>query len=118
MPSTSENLSDLGDFTTTSRVIPVAGLAIGIGVFAAYVAAGLLKLIGLCTNLFFFQRIDTALVSPAGHHLGPFVVLVPVAGGRHHPPRAPGVVGAVGAVARPGARRRDRAAAGDGLRHR
>src|SRR6185503_1081271 len=54
--------------------------AVGIGVFAAYVAAALLKLIGLCTNLFFFQRIDTALVSPAGHHLGPFVVLVPVAG--------------------------------------
>src|SRR5438552_18958214 len=80
MPSTSENLSDLGDFTTTSRVIPVAGLAIGIGVFAAYVAALLLALIGLCTNLFFFQRVDTALVSPAGHHLGPFVVLVPIAG--------------------------------------
>src|SRR6185503_7597140 len=54
--------------------------AVGIGVFAAYVAAALLKLIGLCTNLFFFQRIDTALVSPAGHHLGPWVILVPVAG--------------------------------------
>ncbi len=81
MPSTSaENLSHLGDFTTTSRVIPIAGLAIGIGVFAAYVAALLLALIGLCTNLFFFQRVDTALVSPAGHHLGPFVVVVPIAG--------------------------------------
>ena len=55
-------------------------LAILIGVFAAYVAAALLKLIGLFTNLFFFQRLDTALVSPAGHHLGPFVILVPVAG--------------------------------------
>jgi len=80
MASTSENLSHLGDFTTTPRVIPIAGLAVGIGVFAAYVAALLLKLIGLCTNLFFFQRIDTALVSPAGHHLGPFVVLVPIVG--------------------------------------
>ena len=70
----------LGDFTTTPRVVPVSGLAIGIGVFAAYVAALLLALIGLCTNLFFFQRIDTTLVAPAGHHLGPFVVLVPVAG--------------------------------------
>src|SRR5436309_15809702 len=81
MPSSSaENLSYLGDFTTTSRVIPVAGLAVAIGVFAAYVAALLLALIGLCTNLFFFQRVDTALVSPAGHHLGPFVVLVPIAG--------------------------------------
>jgi chloride channel protein, CIC family len=78
--SSSENLDHLGDFTTTSRVIPIAALAVGIGVFAAYVAALLLKLIGLCTNLFFFQRVDTTLVSPAGHHLGPLVVLVPVVG--------------------------------------
>jgi chloride channel protein, CIC family len=61
--------TDLGDFTTTTHLIPIAALAILIGVFAAYVAAALLKLIGLFTNLFFFQRFDTALVSPAGHHL-------------------------------------------------
>jgi chloride channel protein, CIC family len=72
--------SNLGDFTTTARVLPITGLAIVIGIFAAYVAAALLKLIGLFTNLFFFQRFDTTLVSPAGHHLGPLVVLVPVAG--------------------------------------
>jgi H+/Cl- antiporter ClcA/CBS domain-containing protein len=78
--SSSSKLDHLGDFTTTTRVIPIGGLAVGIGVFAAYVAYLLLKLIGLCTNLFFFQRAATELVSPAGHHLGPFVVLVPVAG--------------------------------------
>jgi chloride channel protein, CIC family len=72
--------SNLGDFTTTARVLPITGLAIVIGIFAAYVAAALLKLIGLFTNLFFFQRFDTTLVSPAGHHLGPLVVLVPVGG--------------------------------------
>jgi H+/Cl- antiporter ClcA len=72
--------ADLGDFTTTARVLPVAALAIAIGAVAAYVAAALLTLIGFFTNLFFFQRFDTTLVSPAGHHLGPFVVLVPVAG--------------------------------------
>jgi len=44
----------LGDFTTTTRLIPIAVLAILIGVFDAYVAAALLKLIGLFTNLFFF----------------------------------------------------------------
>jgi H+/Cl- antiporter ClcA/CBS domain-containing protein len=71
---------ELGDFTTTARLLPISGLAAFIGVCAAYVAAGLLKLIGLFTNLFFFQRVDTALISPAGHHLGPFVILVPVAG--------------------------------------
>jgi H+/Cl- antiporter ClcA len=73
-------LDHLGDFTTTRRVLPISALAIVIGVFAAFVAAALLKLIGLFTNLFFFQRADTALVSPAGHHLGAFVILVPVAG--------------------------------------
>jgi H+/Cl- antiporter ClcA len=73
-------LDHLGDFTTSPRVIPISLLAVGIGLVAAVVAAALLKLIGLCTNIFFFQRIDTSLVSPAGHHLGPFVVLVPVAG--------------------------------------
>jgi len=73
-------LDHLGDFTTTRRVLPISGLAVAIGVFAALVAAALLKLIGLFTNLFFFQRVDTALVSPAGHHLGAFVILVPVAG--------------------------------------
>src|SRR5689334_18971630 len=73
-------LDHLGDFTTSPRVIPISLLAVVIGLVAAVVAAALLKLIGLCTNLFFFQRVDTALVSPAGHHLGPFVVLVPIAG--------------------------------------
>jgi CIC family chloride channel protein len=75
-----DRLRDLGDFTTSRRVLPISGLAVVIGIFAAYVAAALLKLIGLFTNLFFFQRLDTSLVSPAGHHLGPLVVLVPVAG--------------------------------------
>jgi len=61
-------------------VLLISGLAIVIGVVAAYVALALLKLIGLFTNLFFFQRVDTALISPVGHHLGPFVIVVPVVG--------------------------------------
>jgi H+/Cl- antiporter ClcA/CBS domain-containing protein len=75
-----EPLDHLGDFTTTGRVLPIAGLAVVIGLVAAWVAAGLLNLIALFTNLFFFQRVATALVSPAGHHLGPFVIAVPVIG--------------------------------------
>jgi chloride channel protein, CIC family len=74
------NLSHLGDFTTTPRVITLSVMALVIGFIGAYVALVLLRLIGLFTNLFFFQRWDTALVSPAGHHLGPFVILVPVVG--------------------------------------
>jgi H+/Cl- antiporter ClcA len=71
---------DLGDFTTSARVVPIALLAIVIGVLSAFVARVLLQLIGLFTNLFFFQRWDTTMVSPADHHLGAYVVVVPVIG--------------------------------------
>ena len=74
------DLSHLGDFTTTPRVVLLGAMAVVIGFICAYVALALLKLIGLFTNLFFYQRWNTALVSPAGHHLGPFVILVPVIG--------------------------------------
>src|SRR6202167_4571685 len=70
----------LGDFTTTTRVLPISALAIFIGVVCAYVALALLRLIGLFTNLFYFGRWSTALVSPAGNHLGIFSVLVPIGG--------------------------------------
>ncbi|MGO9837939.1 MAG: chloride channel protein [Polyangiaceae bacterium] len=76
----SRAMKDLGDFTTTPRVIPITMLAIGIGVLAAYVALVLLRMIGLFTNLFFYHRWSTELVSPAGNHLGVWEVLVPVAG--------------------------------------
>src|SRR5262247_2590519 len=75
-----EAVGKLGDFTTTGRVLFVSLLATGIGILSAFVALALLRLIGLFTNLFFFQRWDTTLVSPAGHTLGLFVVLVPVIG--------------------------------------
>ncbi|MEN3337043.1 MAG: hypothetical protein V7647_719 [Acidobacteriota bacterium] len=71
---------DLGDFTATPRLLLISASAIAIGVVSAYVAWALLKLIGFFTNLFFFQRLSTALVTPEGHTLGPFVILVPVAG--------------------------------------
>ena len=70
----------LGDFTSSPRVIWIACLATGIGLVSAFIAAALLKLIGIFTNLFFFQRWSTALTSPAENHLGLWEVLVPVAG--------------------------------------
>ncbi|HLK50509.1 MAG TPA: chloride channel protein [Bryobacteraceae bacterium] len=70
----------LGDFTTSSRVIGISFLAIGIGIVSAYVALALLRLIGFFTNLFFYQRGGSALVSPAGNHLGAWEILVPVIG--------------------------------------
>ena len=78
----SEDLSQrLGDFTSTWTVIPITALAIFIGIISAFVALGLLRLIGLFTNLFFFQRWGTALVSPAGNKLGWLEILVPMIGG-------------------------------------
>jgi chloride channel protein, CIC family len=77
----STELKKLGDFTTTIRVLPISGLAMVIGLIGAFVALGLLRLIGFFTNLFYYQRVGSNMVSPAGNHLGWWAVLVPVAGG-------------------------------------
>ena len=71
----------LGDFTVTRRVLPISLLAVAIGVACAYVALFLLRLIGLFTNLFYYQRWSFAFVSPAHHHLGYWALLVPIIGG-------------------------------------
>lgn len=70
----------LGDFTTDWRMIPIALLAIAIGCLSTVVAWALLRLIGLFTNLFYYHRIDSTLVSPAGNQLGAWAILVPVIG--------------------------------------
>ena len=77
----SHDLKKLGDFTTTARVLPIAGLAMVIGLIGAFVALGLLQLIGFFTNLFYYQRLGSTMVSPAGNHLGWLAALVPVCGG-------------------------------------
>jgi chloride channel protein, CIC family len=74
-------IETLRDFTTTWRVLPITGLALVIGVVAAYVAVVLLKLINFFTNVFFFHRLSSAPASPGNAHLGLWVVLVPVIGG-------------------------------------
>ncbi|HEX4645074.1 MAG TPA: chloride channel protein, partial [Verrucomicrobiae bacterium] len=48
---------------------------------AGVVAFALYKLIGLFTNLFFFHRWSTDFTSVRFHHLGAWVILVPVIGG-------------------------------------
>ncbi len=78
---TSRSPGDLGDFTTDLRLIPISAVAVIIGAVASVVALALLRLIGLFTNLFYFQRWSTELVPIEGHHLGWFAVAVPVIGG-------------------------------------
>ncbi len=70
----------LGDFTMTPRSLWISALAVWIGFVAAYVALALMQLIGLFTNLFFFQRWSTTMVSPALNRLGWWEVAVPVVG--------------------------------------
>jgi CIC family chloride channel protein len=77
---TSKRNEELGDFTTTLRVVPISLLAMFIGGLCAFVALALLRLIGLFTNLFYFGRWSTEMVSPAGNHLGYWSVLVPIGG--------------------------------------
>ena len=63
------------------RIVLLSFLAAGIGLIAGIVAYALYKLIGLFTNLFFFHRWSTTFQSVGGHHLGAWVILVPVIGG-------------------------------------
>ena len=76
-----DTVEELGDFTTTSRALTISAFSIAIGGVSAFVAAALLALIGFFTNLFFYQRLDAEMVTPAGHSLGVWVVIVPVIGG-------------------------------------
>src|SRR5580765_587921 len=73
-------MHELGDFTTGRRVLVITAIAVAIGVVAAYVAKALLALIALFTNIFFYGRLTTAAASPVGHHLGLFVIVIPVIG--------------------------------------
>jgi chloride channel protein, CIC family len=73
-------LHELGDFTANRRVLLLSAVAIFIGILGAFIALGLLRLIGLFTNLFFYQHWGSALVSPAGNRLGVVEILVPAAG--------------------------------------
>jgi chloride channel protein, CIC family len=78
--SVSAPAARLGDFTTSWGVVWISLLAVAIGLASAYIALALLRLIGLFTNLFFFGRWSTALVSPAANQLGLWEVAIPVGG--------------------------------------
>src|SRR3981081_1530013 len=63
------------------RMVLISFLSAGIGVVAGLVAYALYKLIGFFTNLFFFHRFSTDFTSGRFHHLGPWVIVIPVIGG-------------------------------------
>ncbi|WP_042383545.1 chloride channel protein [Streptacidiphilus melanogenes] len=72
----------LGDFTVRPRMLAITGLALVVGGAGALAALALLRLIGLVTNLVFYQRVDTSLIAPgAVHHPWWLVLGAPVVGG-------------------------------------
>jgi H+/Cl- antiporter ClcA len=81
-PPRPRDLNHLGDFAVVPRILAIAGLAVPIGALSAGVAWCLLRLIGLITNLVFYQRLGTALVAPGeGHHSPLLILLAPICGG-------------------------------------
>ncbi|MGC2889548.1 MAG: chloride channel protein [Candidatus Acidiferrum sp.] len=63
------------------RTVYISGISILVACAAALVARLLTALIGLITNLSFFGRFSFAFSSPAGNHLGWYVIFIPVIGG-------------------------------------
>ncbi|MEQ9618375.1 MAG: chloride channel protein [Deltaproteobacteria bacterium] len=62
-------------------IIRIILISLIIGVVGGFVAQGLTRLIGLITNLAFYGHLSSSFISPAGNHLGVFVIIVPVIGG-------------------------------------
>ncbi|HWY76076.1 MAG TPA: chloride channel protein [Verrucomicrobiae bacterium] len=72
--------AELADFSTNRRVLLLSALATVIGVIGALVAYALIWLIAVITNLAFHLRFSAQAATPEGHHLGLWVILVPVVG--------------------------------------
>ncbi len=72
----------LGQYTDKpNRLLIISLLAIIVGVMAGVVAYLFYYLIGFLTNLFFFHRFSLQFISPAGSHIGLWLIMVPVIGG-------------------------------------
>ena len=63
------------------RVLWIGFVAMVLGLAVAIVAKLLTALIGLITNLAFYGRVSTSFVSPAGNHVGLWVIVIPAIGG-------------------------------------
>ncbi len=70
----------LSDFSTNRRVLLISAMALTVGAISSVVAWVLIWLISSITNLAFYQRLSSAPAVPQGHHLGWWVVAVPMIG--------------------------------------
>jgi chloride channel protein, CIC family len=71
----------LRDFTADGRLLTLTAFAVVIGAISAVVAYALAWLIGGITNLVYYHRLSSALVSPEYNLLGWWAVPIPVVGG-------------------------------------
>ncbi len=69
------------DFSINQRLVLLSAFALVIGVISSVGAWLLLAAIRFFTNLFFYQSFSLANRSPADHHLGAWVIVVPAIGG-------------------------------------
>ncbi|HEX7937513.1 MAG TPA: chloride channel protein, partial [Gemmatimonadaceae bacterium] len=81
IPEASAARNDLRDFTTDARLLRMTAMAVVIGAMSAFVAYALVWLIAVITNLVYYHRWSTTLMSPAANGLGWWAVLMPMAGG-------------------------------------
>ena len=78
---TTNNYDSRRDFDGNARLVLIASIAAVVGALSTVTADLLLHAIRFFTNLFFFQTLSTAFVSPAANTLGAWVIAVPVVGG-------------------------------------
>jgi chloride channel protein, CIC family len=81
MKTPEHNDARLADFTTDARLVPLSVMAAVIGVGSALVALALVRLIGLCTHVFYYHELGGSLVSPSNNRLGLWAIPIPIVGG-------------------------------------
>lgn len=68
-------------FFSKKRLIRVSGLSVAVAVLVSIIAKGLIYLIHLVTNISFYGKFRFDFHSPADHHLGLWVLIIPAIGG-------------------------------------
>ncbi len=71
----------LGDFTATTDLLRLVPLALAVGALSAGISLALLDMIGVVTNLVYYQRLSVHLVSPNANTLGALAIVIPIGGG-------------------------------------
>src|SRR5690348_2165115 len=81
VPESQSNRKGQFGIALEPEVIRICIFAVLVGFVGGLVAQGLLELIYLFTNIFFYGRFSFAITNPAHHHLGAWVILIPAIGG-------------------------------------